>query len=170
MYRMMERCPFAIPRYVERKPNQSVDQWKIDQGYQIDSDGVPEAESAYTERMSGILSLLGAIMQSSPTVLGAANPYGIDSAWLWTASVLNIRPQPITPYLICSFLDSAGFALLLRYGESFVKLLRFIRDNYLAMIPAGSISAKTRLEIYVSRALARRPPSIDPPPGSHLLP
>lgn len=168
LYLMMQRCPYAVPRYIERLPGQSERAHRLAQGYLFDGDTV-ESEASYTERMAGILSLLGAIAQTTPT-LQVSPPYGIESAWVWIASVLNIKPQPITPYLICSFLESAGYALLMRYGELFVKVLRFIQRGYLDMIPSGSVAAKTRLEIYVNDALSRAPPSLPPPEGSHLLP
>lgn len=162
------RCPYAVPRYIERIPGQSEQEYKAAQGYIIDGSSI-ENEASYTERMAGILSLLGAIMQTKPT-LQMPTPYGIEFAWIWIASVLNIKPQSITPYLICAFLESAGHALLARYGNLFLKVLRFIQKGYLGMIPAGSIAAKTRLDIFVNDALSGSPPSLPPPEGSNLLP
>lgn len=164
---MMKGCPYAIPRYIDQLPGQSQLEHKAAQGYIISEGNQIEGESSYTERMSGILLLLGAIMQGEPTI-GGGNIYGIENGWVWLASVLNIKPQPITPYLICSFLESAGYKLWRIYKDSFVKLLRFIRKDYLPMIPAGSIAAKTRLEVYLDEFFSHNPPTLKFPEGSLL--
>ncbi|PJF19910.1 GLE1-like domain-containing protein [Paramicrosporidium saccamoebae] len=113
IYMMMKRCPYAVPHYIPRQQDQSVQDHKLAMGYLL-IDGVLEGEQTYTERMAGTLCLYGAIVQAKP-YLGGDSPYGISNAWLWMASVLNIHPQPITPYLICSFLEVNYRALLLSF-------------------------------------------------------
>lgn len=66
VYLMMKRCPYAIPRYVEKDLYKSEEDYKIASGY-LFLDGRMEGDQAYTERMGGILNLLGAIIQTSPS-------------------------------------------------------------------------------------------------------
>ena len=101
---IMEKCPYTIPKYIEHVPGQTEKEYKACLGYIVDSSSNIEGEQSYFERMTGIISLYGAIVQTLPTI-GAKNPYGIENSWIWLSTILNIKPQDITPYLICSFLD-----------------------------------------------------------------
>lgn len=167
------RCPYAVPRYIPRKDGQSEQDHRKAMGYLIieddDNPSAPptiEGEQNYIERMTGILSLYGAIIVAKPTI-GVPSPFGVENAWLWTASVLNIHPEPITPYMVCSFLETSGYSLWLSYGDTFIKLLHFIKEKYLAMIPDGSIGAKTRLDIYCHYILDKK--TVCKPEGFDIL-
>lgn len=54
------------------------------------------------------------------------------------------------------------------FKAEFLKLLRFIADKYLEMLPKGCIAAKTRLQIFVSELLSKD--KIQPAEGSILQP
>ena len=57
-----------------------------------------------------------------------------------------------------------------RYGQHFEKIMRTLRDQYLSMIPAGSVSARTRLEIFLRSFFSKEPPVLGAPEGAALLP
>lgn len=67
LHRMMTRCPYAVPRYVPKKEGQSDQAHKIAMGY-LQAGNTIEGENAYMERMAGILSLYGAIVQTEPSI------------------------------------------------------------------------------------------------------
>lgn len=66
VYLIMKKCPYAVPRYISRRVDQSVREHKIKMGYTENGQSL-EQEMMYTERMAGILCLYGAIIQSKPT-------------------------------------------------------------------------------------------------------
>ena len=65
---------------------------------------VLKVRNAYMERMSAYVALFAAIVQTRP-FSGIQNPFGIANGWRWLASILNMSPRNITPFLLCSFLE-----------------------------------------------------------------
>ena len=61
-------------------------------GYKVGSDGKVEGEDTYLKRMSGIVRLYAAILQtpSDPH----PHPHGLENGWVWFARVLNMEPHP----------------------------------------------------------------------------
>jgi hypothetical protein len=57
-----------------------------------------------------------------------------------------------------------------KYKQHFEKIMRTLEEQYLAMIPAGSVSAKTRLEIFLKSYFNKQPPTLKAPEGSILAP
>ncbi len=166
---MMARCPYAVPRYVEREEGRTDQAHRLAMGYLLIEGNQIEGEQTYTERMAGMISLYGAIVQGEPTI-GVANVYGIENGWVWLASILNIKPHPITPFVICAFLENAGYVMWRKYKDHFVKLMHFVRTQYLQMIPPGSVAAKTRMEIYIGAFFKKAQPSLCEPEGRHFPP
>ena len=60
--------------------------------YKVSSDGQVEGEDSYLKRMSGIVRLYAAILQtpSEPH----PHPHGLEHGWAWFARVLNMEPHP----------------------------------------------------------------------------
>lgn len=168
LYFIMCRAPLAIPRHIPRRQGQSEQEHKLAMGY-LQMAGSLEGEQAYAERMSGLLSLLAAIVQARPS-LGEPAAYGIENGWVWLASFLNLPPQPISPYILCAFLEVAGYAMWRRYQQHFNGLMDFIRRQYLPLIPATSVAGKTRLELFLGPLFKKSRPKLEPPEGSVLLP
>lgn len=147
---LFQRCPYIIPRYPPRLPGQDEAEYRRTLGYK---EG--EADGAYYERMSGMVALYAAVIQSTPLRLNVTNPYDIKFAWLWLASIMNMRPRPITPYVIASFLDIAGYRMAHVLGKPFLDLMHFALTTFIPMIPSVSISPKTRLKMFVEAVLER---------------
>ncbi len=170
VHMMHTRCPYLIPKFVTRSTDQTDVEYKLALGYLKSDDGTLESDAAYYERMAGIVCLFGAITQAEPTIRGVSNPVGLPRGWNWLARVLNLKPEPITPFLICSFLESAGYKLWRLQGDVFAKLLRSIKTQILDLIPESAVAAKTRLDIFISEFFSRSPPSLPEPKGHALLP
>ena len=58
----------------------------------MNSDGEIEGEDSYLKRMSGIVRLYAAFLQT-PTK-PHPHPHGLEHGWVWLARVLNMEPHP----------------------------------------------------------------------------
>jgi len=58
-----KRCCFAVPRYP--KKNTSDPAFKRECGYIYHDDRIAESDSAFSERMSGLISFYGALVQTN---------------------------------------------------------------------------------------------------------
>lgn len=146
--RMYKNCPFILPIYLQKSPQQSTDEYLKWIGY-IKPDGESwESEAAYVERMNGIVALYAALLQTTPD-----NPLSFSGAWIWLARQCNAQPRMETASLINTFLEIIGNELLVRYGQQAIKLIKFIKYDYLARVPTTNVSAATRLDNYLDRCM-----------------
>lgn len=175
MSALIKRCCFAVPRYPKR--NSSEEAFKIELGY-LSADGIiKESDAAFIERMSGLISFYAAVVQTDSftgifaildaffIVLGKPNVIGLNMGWTWLATILNLPPRPITPYLIVSFLEQAAYSFYRKYGANFEKLVKFILEKYITLIPSSSIAAKTRLEMKCKELISSGQHRIKEPVG-----
>ena len=88
--------------------------------------------------------------------------------WTWLAAILNLPPRTITSYLLVSFLEQASFEFRRRFGLNFEKLIQFLRDKYIGLIPSSSIASRTRLEILCNDILS--PAGVKEPTGRKIGP
>lgn len=153
MAHLFMKCPYIVPRYPPRLEGQSDHEYKLTLGYKEIAPGRTEDESTYTERMCGIVSFYAAIVQSTPLRPNSVNPYDVKFGWIWVASILNMHPRPITPYVVAAFFDIAGYSMHKAYGINFLSIMEFLHNTFLPMVPSVSIAAKTRLKIFVEDAL-----------------
>jgi len=95
----------------------------------------------YNQRMSGIISLYAAIVQTSPTSVPQLSPspelsnvptfFRPAGGWRWHALILR-SPLPlldITPLLLYTFLRMSCEKFFELYGKQYVKLLRSIAEQ-----------------------------------------
>lgn len=101
-------------------------------------------------------------------LLGKPNVIGLNGGWTWLATMLNLPPRPITAHLLVAFLEQASFAFYRKYGVNFEKLVRFLLEKYLVLIPNSSIASKTRLEIVCKEIIASGQNRIKEPVGLRL--
>lgn len=94
---------------------------------------------------------------------------GLNMGWTWLATILNLPPRSITPYLLVSFLEQSSFALYRKYGVNFEKLIKFILEKYISVISNSSIAAKSRLEM-LCKEIIKSGPKIKEPAGMKLVP
>ncbi|KAJ3189486.1 hypothetical protein HDU85_003117 [Gaertneriomyces sp. JEL0708] len=160
--RLYLRCPFIIPVYPTREKNDTDDEFRKRLAYKKINDTDWETETHYQERMCGTLALYAAIVQTRTL----SHSHGIENAWTWFSRILNQRPRRITPLLILRFLEVAGNAFLDTYKGQAVKLLAFVKERFLPMVPAKAVAARTRLEIFLEQVAQTR--RIDPMEGSMI--
>lgn len=129
-----ENCPYLVPWYVPRTPDQTTEDYYKSQGYKY-IDGVPEKQDKFLKRMTGIMRLYSAIFITKPKRGQNKNPHGMSEAWRWISSVLNLEPRlDVTATMIHVFLETVGFQMQAVYGKEFQKLMRFIKVEYMPMI------------------------------------
>lgn len=162
-----EVCPYLVPLYVPRTADQTTEDYYKSQGYKY-TDGVPEKQDKFLKRMTGIMRLYSAIFITKPKRGQNKNPHGINEAWRWIASVLNLEPRlDITATLIHVFLETVGFSMQAVYGKMFQKLMRFIREKYMPMVEKiDSGGPFTRLSVlfdnYAEKQILESPSGILP--------
>ncbi|KAL2919514.1 hypothetical protein HK105_201161 [Polyrhizophydium stewartii] len=163
MGRFMRKCPYIAPLYFRKMPGESMTDYQLKIGYKEKDEGVLETEIQYGERMCGILSLYAAIVQTK----SVPNNYGISNGWTWIARILNMKPRRITPLLLHTFLEVAGHELLKTYPRQAPKLIRYMVQVAIPMMPASANASTTRLKLFLEEtALAKG--TIDPYESSHL--
>ncbi|KAJ2759725.1 hypothetical protein IWQ57_006481, partial [Coemansia nantahalensis] len=121
MVRLVKKCPYVIPEYIRRQPDQSVADFVRASGYKENDDGERESEGIYMERMAGMVALFAAIVQTASN--GSSNPFPIRHGWTWLARMLNQAPRTISPLLVQTFLSVAGTAMAAAYPRQLPKML-----------------------------------------------
>lgn len=181
MSALIKRCCFAVPRYP--KKTSTSEAYKIELGYLVVDGVVKESDTAFFERMSGLISFYGAIVQTNSLsgilfvlifhliyFLGKPNVIGHNMGWTWLATILNLPPRPVTAYLLLAFLEQASFAFYWKYGVNFEKMIKLILEKYIVLIPNSNIASKTRLEILCKEIISSGQHHIKEPTGLKLAP
>lgn len=162
------KCPYLVPYHLPRSEGQSDIDYYSGLGYNV-VDNVLEQQDKFLERMSGIVRLYAAVVQSQlPSGNELSHPHGIECGWRWLACILSTDPLPdITATVIFDFLEVCGHSLQLTYGKQFRKLLMTLCQDYLHRIQAvtvkGSGGPITRLETFLQECISRG--SIKQPEG-----
>lgn len=93
---------------------------------------------------------------------------GLNVGWTWLATMLNLPPRPITAHLLVAFLEQASFSFYRKFGVNFEKIIKFLLEKYLVLIPNSSIASKTRLEIVCKEIIKSGQNRIKEPVGLKL--
>eukprot|EP00180_Rhodochaete_pulchella_P000818 Plantae.Rhodophyta-Rhodochaete_pulchella.ctg16478.p1 GENE.Plantae.Rhodophyta-Rhodochaete_pulchella.ctg16478~~Plantae.Rhodophyta-Rhodochaete_pulchella.ctg16478.p1 ORF type:complete len:208 (+),score=30.31 Plantae.Rhodophyta-Rhodochaete_pulchella.ctg16478:70-624(+) len=128
-------CAFTVPQHILKPQGLDNDAYKKLLGFRSG-----ETQERFYERMAGILTLYGAVVQTNiPRQAGlGANPHGIGCAWAWLARMANLKPRKITATCLISFLTVAGYEMSLLYGKQFGKLLDAIQTWVVPNLPADA--------------------------------
>lgn len=145
--RLMKRNVYLVPKHPLRQKDESVQEYyKRIRMKKRDDDW--EKDIHYEERLSGTLALYAAFLQTMPE--GLQNTfYTFDHAWTWLARTLNMPPRKITALLLLTFLESTAPELVRHYKQQALKIFHFILDKYLHLMPKDSVSATTRLKLFL---------------------
>lgn len=76
------------------------------QGYEP-NEGAPngfEPEDEYRLRMGGTVMLYAAILQTEPVFRSEPHPFGLGEAWVWVATIGNMKPRRFTALVLHEFL------------------------------------------------------------------
>ncbi|TPX33296.1 hypothetical protein SmJEL517_g03734 [Synchytrium microbalum] len=147
---LMRRCPYVVPRYVEKFKGQSEEEYRKEAGYLKTDENEYESETKYVRRMCGIIYLYAAIVATPHP----KNPHPISNGWTWLARMVNIKPRAITPHLLHAFLKIVGNRLLQTYGTQAIKLVQLIRDQVVPAVPKDSqdaLAASNHLLVFFER-------------------
>ena len=154
-----QACPYLVPYYVPRTPGQSVEDYFQLLGYDVNGKEI-ETEEKYLKKLSGIVRLYAAIVQSPmPAQLSSlAHPYGIHNGWTWLTRLLNLEPrQTVTATVLFDFLEVAGYSLSKTYGKQFQKVLRILLQNVMpkidAVTPADQKGPVVRLKSFLEKCI-----------------
>ncbi|KAF9918337.1 hypothetical protein BX616_009234 [Lobosporangium transversale] len=142
MSRFAKKCPYVTPIYIQKGPNDTSDEFLAKLGYKKSGKGF-ESEAQYNARQCAMFTLYCAIMQTTPAV--GRNIHSMSHAWTWMARILNMPPRPITPSLITVFLEVCGNSYLSNYRQQAHKVLRLLKNEFIAMVPKQGIDGTTRL-------------------------
>ncbi|KAL8619084.1 hypothetical protein ACOMHN_019356 [Nucella lapillus] len=164
-------CPYVLPLYPPRLPNQSTEEYHKSLGYKT-VDGNIEQQDKFLKRMSGVLRLYAAIMVTPPPQGGGAeHPHGLDHVWSWLARSMNLQPNPdITATAIYDMLSVTGGFLLQAYRVQFVKLLYFLFKAFLPKLKAVAAGSGPviRLETFLETTMKNN--ALIPLPEGYLSP
>ena len=65
--RMIKKCPYIVPMYPRKQPNESLKEYQKRLGYNVKNDPI-ETDIQYGERMCGIISLYSAMIQTDDSM------------------------------------------------------------------------------------------------------
>ncbi|XP_073037657.1 mRNA export factor GLE1-like [Primulina eburnea] len=159
-------CMYTVPKYVEYSPVlfQTREAYFKAIGYK-EIYGKIENTDSYVERLSSIMRLYGALVQTE--IGGFQNLHGLKEGWAWLARFLNSLPANLyTAVALQHFLEMSGYALYRRYRNQFEKLLRIIARDFLKALKEGNsdsvnaklIKVKTSIINYVESSRFKKEP------------
>jgi hypothetical protein len=139
--RMYKKCPYLIPTYPTAKvpeERQTKLRMKKDETFEL-----------YQERMSGIVALFAALVQTQPISSHFSNHWGMGYGWTFIAKILNRPPQAPTALILRTFLYIGGARFIEEYGAQAKKLLNLLMDEYVQKCPSETVAEKVRLEMFL---------------------
>ena len=137
-------------------------------GYSVEGTEV-ESEDKYLKKLSGTIRLYAAIISSDvpPAYSSKGHPHGLDHGWAWLTHVLNLEPRPVTATILLDFLETAGSAMMRRFGGQFRKLLLLLCNDVMPKImevtPPESKAGVMRLKLFLEDCVKQG--KIKPPDG-----
>ncbi|XP_073037126.1 mRNA export factor GLE1-like [Primulina eburnea] len=159
-------CMYTVPKYVEYSPVlfQTREAYFKAIGYK-EIYGKIENTDSYVERLSSIMRIYGALVQTE--IGGFQNLHGLKEGWAWLARFLNSLPANLyTAVALQHFLEMSGYILYRRYRNQFEKLLRIIARDFLKALKEGNsdsvnaklIKVKTSIINYVESSRFKKEP------------
>ncbi|KAK8847518.1 hypothetical protein IAR55_005376 [Kwoniella newhampshirensis] len=166
--RFVKKCPWVIPFFPARQPNQPREEYEKSTGR-----GPDESLAEYISRMAGISTLYFAILQTpissiipttslsppSPTRMETLiiQPLRLPQAWTWLALALK-DPMPASPpvaHLVSSWIEIAAHEIVRVYGRGQVgKIWDAIEVEGLVggKVKGDSEAARQRLSLVIGEA------------------
>ncbi|XP_072929756.1 uncharacterized protein Gle1 [Epargyreus clarus] len=161
-----KECPYLVPMFLPQKEGQTDKEFYMARGYTYNAEGVVEKHDKFLKRMSGIFRLRCAFwIAKTPRYVNAPNPHGLNQAWQWLASFINLKPEPdICATLLHDFFTVCGSEFFKYYKHQFSKIIKLISTEYFAILAdIDEGGPKTRLEVFLQNVL--KTGQIAPPSG-----
>lgn len=147
---LFESCIYTIPRYVNKKESESIEQYKLRLGYKM-IEGRLESDEFFFERSCGTVIFMASLYCIKASDIGSENAYRVEDAWRWLASICNLPPRLITPALLTSFVEIVGETLWSSYGDHFTKIIEYIEQAFCQMFSRQSQSYTARLKMALEK-------------------
>lgn len=125
-------CIYTRPHFPTRRKGEDPDLFRRRIGFK---EG--ESEADFLLRARGSIHLLAAMFQMHlpslklPGLENVSNPFPIDYAWTFLSRIANRRQRHVTPDVVMSFLETAGYGLSQAYGSQFAKLMVVLKKAVL---------------------------------------
>ncbi|XP_061408077.1 mRNA export factor GLE1-like isoform X1 [Lethenteron reissneri] len=168
---LLSKCPYLAPFFPRPTPGQSQEDAFRILGHRFE-DGTLEDEDLFLQRMSGMARLYAAIVSApvSPSSGDKSHPHGVSHGWSWLTRVLDMEPMAnVTPTVLFRFLEVAGSAMEVAYGDQLWELLDVLRKEYIPRIEKVStpqqMGAVVRLRLFLEDCFVNRE---IPLPSGHL--
>ncbi|XP_075919536.1 mRNA export factor GLE1-like isoform X1 [Petromyzon marinus] len=168
---LLSKCPYMGPVFPRPTPGQSQEDAFRILGYRFE-DGRVENEDLFLQRMSGMARMYAAIISAPvpPSSGNKSHPHGMSHGWTWLMQVLDMEPMAnVTPTVLFSFLEVAGNAMAIEYGDQLWELLDGLRKEYIPRIEKVSIPQQmgtvVRLRLFLEDCFVNRE---IPLPSGHL--
>lgn len=164
-------CPYLVPMFLPLKEGQTDKEFYLSRGYTYNDEGVIEKQDKFLKRMSGIFRLRCAIWTAkTPKFLNMQHPQGLQYAWQWLASFINLKPEPdISATLVHDFYIMCGSSCYKFYGRQFRKMLELTCTDYLKILEnIDEGGPKTRLEVYLQTVLKTNDVPQPPAPAQQI--
>lgn len=151
---LQSKCMYTVPRYhtLTDTGGSNEDQWKA-MGYEV-SNGEIEEDDKFLQRMSGLIRLYAAVIQSPLPPGVSKHPYGLAKGWQWIAELLNMNPRPdITTTILHNFLEVAGHEMMNFYKKQFEKILFVICHDFYPKLEAATKdkASLARLKLFLEK-------------------
>ncbi|XP_078466862.1 mRNA export factor GLE1-like [Lampetra planeri] len=168
---LLSKCPYMGPFFPRPTPGQSQEDAFRILGYRFE-DGTLEDEDLFLQRISGMARLYAAIVSAPVSTSSGdkSHPHGVSHGWSWLTQVLDMEPMAnVTPTVLFGFLEVAGSAMEVAYGDQLWELLDVLRKEYIPRIEKVSIpqqmGAVVRLRLFLEDCFVKRE---IPLPSGHL--
>eukprot|EP01088_Endostelium_zonatum_P017153 TRINITY_DN4916_c0_g1_i1.p1 TRINITY_DN4916_c0_g1~~TRINITY_DN4916_c0_g1_i1.p1 ORF type:complete len:576 (-),score=196.02 TRINITY_DN4916_c0_g1_i1:27-1754(-) len=136
-YQFAFECPYVVPFYPKESPKRA-----------------SEGEDRFLERMSGFIALYIAICTvgvEEVKVAGGTPPssksLNFGSAWSWFAKILNMEPKRVTGTILWAALETGVLGMMKVYGAQMIKIVKFVKNDYMARLQSMKAEEKTPGEI-----------------------
>lgn len=159
MAHLQSKCMYTVPRYHKLTNTGGSDEEQLKaMGYEV-SGGHIEQQDKYLGRMSGLIRLYAAIIQSPLPPGVSKHPHGLAKGWQWLAELLNKEPiTDITTTILYNFLEVAGRELMNSYKTQFEKLLYVICHDFYPKLEAVAEdkASVTRLKLFLEKCVKEK--------------
>ncbi|KAF0689685.1 Aste57867_18890 [Aphanomyces stellatus] len=154
---MYKNCPYTIPFEPQKKAEQSIEDYMVSIGMEYDDNSKNfESREKYIQRMTMIVALMSAVMQTT-LYSGQPQPTGLDlsDCWSWLARLINSDTHALTAPVVLAILETSGFQLLNRYKQQMNKLLIVIQNDVVPNlnrdVKSGAAASLARLNTFLAQ-------------------
>eukprot|EP00727_Mastigamoeba_balamuthi_P006613 m51a1_g2572 hypothetical protein (641) ;mRNA; r:379449-382177 len=107
--RLHQQCIYTVPYHIRQAPGMTDAEHRAALGFVAQSTGEPEDFERYIERMTGMVALYAAFIQTPLRAwMNKDHPHGLSHAEMWVKRVLAMSKFPAAPFVLHAFLEVAG--------------------------------------------------------------